>query len=136
MPAWACVERLAYHLVFNAPTPSNNVIKGMHFHAYKNDRRKWSQAVLAAVGGERPAEPLELSGLVVVRGSAGSLDWDNAYGGLKPLLDSLVMASNRNPDGLGLIRDDNPGAMPCPPHLVQVSAKQGEGFTEVFVFAL
>lgn len=50
-------------------------------------------------------------------------DWDGLYGGLKPLLDCLVVPSQRNPHGLGIIEDDNPSCvlslvarpMPAPP---------------------
>ena len=45
-------------------------------------------------------------------------------------------ASARNPDGLGLIVDDNPMAMPVAPELWQVKAKRGAGYTECFVYEL
>lgn len=46
--------------------------------------------------------------LLVVRKSLRLLDWDNAYGGLKPILDCLTLPGPRNPDGLGWIVDDAP----------------------------
>lgn len=56
-----------------------------------------------------PAPPVGRSALEIERYCAGSLDWDNPYGGLKPLLDYLVAHSAGNPDGRGLIQDDSPG---------------------------
>ena len=108
----------------------------MHFHAYKGLRRQWKCRVLAAIGGVRPTLPVERSAIVVVRHCAGYLDWDNALGGLKPLLDCLVMPSVRNPDGLGLIRDDNPVSMPVPPYMQQVKAKRGEGHTQILIYEI
>lgn len=67
--------------------------------------------------------------------AGGSLDWDNAFGELKPLLDCLLQAGARNTDGLGLIQDDNPKAMPLPPALTQHSAKPGHVRTVVRVYA-
>jgi hypothetical protein len=89
---------------------------------------------LQALGSTRPEKPIEHSLLVIRRHCAGFLDWDNALGGLKPILDCLVAATDRNPDGLGLVRDDNPRSMPYPPFMQQVKAKRGEGYTEILVF--
>ena len=88
-----------------------------------------------ALGGRRPAEPLKTSFLVVTRQCAGTgLDWDNAYGGLKPLLDCLVSPSARNPDGLGLIQDDSPAHMPFPPFMRQIPGKKSQSQTLVEIF--
>lgn len=123
-----------FELTLPQATPSNNTVKNMHFRAYKKLREEFRALVLEALGGELPAEPIELSSLEVVRYSAGSLDWDNAFGGLKPLLDCLVMPSARNPDGIGLIRDDNPKAMPEAPRMRQLQAKKGQGRTVVRIY--
>lgn len=126
-------------LTFSVPieTPSNNVIKGMHFHVYKNLRRQWKKLVTEAVDCERMELPIKKAFLVIERHCAGGgLDWDNAYGGLKPLLDCLVVPSARNPDGLGIILDDNPKAMPIPPYVKQCQAKPGFGKTVVFIYEL
>ncbi len=121
-------------------TPSNNVIKGLHYRVYQKTRQAWRARVadaLLTAGYQLPAIPLARSHLEIERYSAGGgLDWDNAYGGLKPLLDCLVMPSAKNPDGLGLIADDNPKAMPLPPALTQHPAKRGEGRTVVRVYPL
>jgi hypothetical protein len=115
-------------------TPSNNVIKDLHFQAYKKLRQAYAAKVLAALGGRSPAAHVEVAGIFIARHSVGSLDWDNAYGGLKPLLDCLVAPSARNPSGLGILLDDKPANMPEPPYVRQLKAKRGEGYTEVFVF--
>jgi hypothetical protein len=92
--------------------------------------------VLEALKGVRPRQPIERSLIRLIRHSAGLLDWDNAFGGVKPLFDCLVSASARNPDGLALVRDDNPMAMPFPPHMTQVKCGRGEGRTEVLIYEL
>ena len=92
--------------------------------------------MLAAIGGKAPAAPIARSALEIERYCAGSLDWDNAYGGLKPLLDCLVVPSARNPDGLGLIEDDSPKCMPEAPRVFQLSAKRGAGYAVVRIYAI
>lgn len=119
-------------------TPSNNAIKGMHFRAYKTLRQRWwdwwrlGSGRLGMEGVRRLRVHLEIE-----RYSAGGgLDWDNAYGGLKPLLDCLVAPSARNSDGLGLILDDNPRAMPSAPRLTQHAAARGQGRTVLRIFSI
>lgn len=123
-----------YHFMLEDPSPSNNSIREMHPHAYKHMRRAWRMRMLVALAGA-PRNPVDKALLQVCRHSAGQLDWDNAYGGLKPLLDCLVVASPRNPDGLGLITDDSPAHMPFPPIIRQMPAKRGAGQTIISVFA-
>jgi len=138
-PAAPSPGALVVTLHLQETTPSNNTVKGMHFRKYKTTREEWRarvEAALTAAGYELPAVPLARSHLEIERYSAGGgLDWDNAYGGLKPLLDCLVSASARNPDGLGVIADDNPTAMPRAPTLTQHPAKRGDGRTVVRVYA-
>lgn len=128
---------LRYSLFLPMETPSNNVLKGMHFHMYKKVRRDWRFLVQAALVGQPKFEPISNAFLAINRCcSGGGLDWDNAYGGLKPLLDCLVVATPRNPDGLGLLVDDNPRNMPMPPYLTQGSAKPSKGFTKLFIYEI
>ncbi|GJI97018.1 hypothetical protein RugamoR57_37360 [Duganella caerulea] len=127
---------LVFTLTLPDATPSNNVIKQLHYRVYKKLREQWRAWVLEQLGGVLPAVPLELSDMEIERHSAGLLDWDNVYGGLKPLLDCLVCASDRNPDGLGLIRDDNPKNMPSAPAVTQLPAKRGAGRTVVRIYDL
>ena len=89
-----------------------------------------------ALYGSKPVSPLQQAALVVERHCAGELDWDNAYGGLKPLLDCLVRKTSRNPDGLGIVVDDSPRHMPYPPFVQQVPAKRGEGKTVIAIYDL
>lgn len=127
---------LRHTLVFSESSPSNNVIKGMHPQVYKQLRNKWRGYVKAQVP-EGTLTPIEQSFLIIERFSAGSgLDWDNAYGGLKPILDCLVRPSVRNPDGVGLIVDDNASNMPFPPYVLQHSAKKGEGKLIIRVYEI
>lgn len=128
---------LRFSLCIPVETPSNNTLKGLHFHTYKNMRRQWRMEVLVALKGARPLKPIARAFLRITRECAGGgLDWDNAYGGLKPLLDCLVSPSPKNPDGLGLIEDDNPKNMPYPPLVKQVSGKRGKGSTVLEIFEL
>lgn len=135
--AWPDLSQLkpAYRFELDEATPSNNVIKNLHFQVYRNLRNSWAWKVKAAVGQE--IKTVELAWLAITRFSAGSgLDWDNAYGGLKPLLDCLVVGTAKNPSGLGLIRDDSPKCMPFPPLLRQEGAKRGQSRTLVEIFDL
>ena len=135
--SWKVGAVLRYSLELPEETPSNNVIKGLHFHAYKHLRRHWRDQVWVALNGKLPKTPVEQAFLAVTRECAGGgLDWDNAYGGLKPLLDCLVAASTRNPDGLGLIVDDSPKNMPVPPYVRQLPAKPGQGRTSLLIYEL
>lgn len=138
VPPWCRPEELAYSFMLPLPTPSNNVIKGMHWMAYRNLRRTWRLKVLArALAGKKPAQPIERAALLILRHCSGQLDWDNALGGLKPLLDCLVTCKAKvNPDGLGFIVDDNPDNMPYPPFMQQLPAPRDQGFTEVFIYRL
>lgn len=133
-PEWA-----TFQFKLDTATPSVNEIRSMHYQAYRKLRHSYQTLVwagLVGAGQRLPATPLQQVGLYVERGSAGFLDWDNAYGGLKPLLDCLVTQTARNPDGLGLIQDDSPRHMPEPPYLRQVVAPRNKGFTVVRIFDL
>ena len=129
---------LIYELELPWETPSNNKIKGMNHFAYKRLRENWRMAVMAALGGSRfhDLPPLSPVAIEIDRYSKGPLlDWDNAYGGLKPLLDCLVMKSRQNPDGLGLIVDDSPRHVPEPPKLRQVRIRSGQNRTILRIYA-
>lgn len=129
--------KLVLQLDLPEATPSNNVIKGMHFRAYKKLRESWQWMVQGAIleAGYASPGPLQRAYIQVDRYSAGGgLDWDNAYGGLKPLMDCLVQASERNPNGLGIILDDSPAHIPEPPYIAQHPAKRGEGRTVLRVY--
>jgi len=133
---WGVPGRLRYRLRIEEQTPSLNEIREMHFHAYRRLRFRFRNRVLEALESKRPEAPLPCALVEVRRYCAGSLDWDNALGGLKPLLDCLVEPTKRNPDGLSLIRDDSPRSMPLPPFMWQLPAPRGKGWTEVFIYEL
>lgn len=135
LPTWCDPSRLVLCLLLDEASPSNNTIKGLHFHAYKKLRVSMAAKVKQALGSTE-APQLPQSALYIVRRSAGSLDWDNAIGGLKPILDCLVRPSDRNPNGLHIIEDDKPRNMPFPPMMKQLPAKKGQGSTEIYVFAV
>lgn len=128
--------QLVLTLELDEATPSNNVIKGMHFRVYQKERRNWRGRVFEAANKAGwSGSMVERCYLHVQRYSAGAgLDWDNAYGGLKPVLDCLVSPSARNPDGIGIIKDDNPSSMPLPPFLQQFPGKRGAGRTVITVY--
>lgn len=128
---------LAMTLELDEETPSNNVIKNMHHFEYRKLRQRWALRVLVALGGRKPRQPISRAFLCIRRECAGEgLDWDNAYGGLKPLLDCLVTPTKRNPDGLGVLSDDKIRNMPYPPFVEQTKGVRGEGRTTVQVYAL
>jgi hypothetical protein len=133
LSGWCVRERLAMHLRFDRQSPSNNEIKGMHHFVYRDLRQEWSLEVRAALG-KRVAPKLTRAGLVLVRRCVGLLDWDNAYGGMKPILDCLVMRTDRNPSGWGIVADDSPRHIPSPPLLFQLPAKVGRGSLDILVF--
>ena len=135
LPTWCDPSRLAFVLHLDEASPSNNTLKGMHRFEYKKLREGFAVKVRGALAGRQPLQ-LAWSALYVVRRSAGHLDWDNALGGLKPILDCLVAPSARNPSGLHIIQDDNPDAMPHPPYMRQLPAKRGQGSTQVYIFAV
>jgi hypothetical protein len=126
--------RLVYTLNLPEPTPSNNELRGMHYRVYKKTREEWRDRVAAAVPS-LPAKPLQKAFIEVERYcGTGGLDWDNVYGGLKPLLDCLVAQSAKNPDGLGFIQDDGPKFIPVRPDVTQHPAKRGAGRTVVRIY--
>jgi len=88
-------------------TPTLNLIKKMHWQPYARLRKHWCILVLEALHGERPKNPIQKCEIYIERHGSRSLDWDNLYGGFKPLLDCLVVATSANPSGLGIIQDDN-----------------------------
>lgn len=87
---------------------------------------------LVKSGQRRPREPLNRCHVEIVRGSSQLPDWDGLYGGLKPLLDSFVKPTQRNPHGLGLIEDDNPNCV-LSLSARAVKTRRGEGYTRVFI---
>ena len=137
VPYWCHGKTLVHSFELPEPSPSNNIIKELHYHAYRQLRLMWKIKMLSkGFPNGRPERPIEKAALVIGRRCAGQLDWDNAYGGLKPLLDCLVQRTKRNPDGLGVVVDDSPRNMPYPPFVQQLPAKRGDGSTHILIFDL
>ena len=80
----------------------------MHFTEYRRYRKTLAHQVRAALP-DIPTIPFRFAHIVITRHSGKMPDFDNLYGGLKPLLDTLVTTQGRrHPDGLGLVLDDTP----------------------------
>ena len=56
---------MAWLVARKKPSPPNNAINGVHFHAYKKLRNGWRASVLAAIGGKVPATPIAKSALEI-----------------------------------------------------------------------
>lgn len=100
------------------PTPTLNQWQRMHWA----QRRKLCErfAWLLKLGNpKKQGKEISHCQIVIYRMSPGARpDWDNLYGGFKPLLDCLVMPTKSHPHGLGWIVDDNPA---CIDQLIGVS---------------
>lgn len=128
-----------FSLTLPRATPSLNEVRAMHHQVYRKLRQGFRDELFVqrVQHGWQRVPPLTRVALYIERGhSGGGLDWDNAFGGLKPLLDCLVLPTTKNPDGLGFIVDDSPEHIPHAPDLVQKSVAQGKSYTEIRVFDL
>lgn len=94
-------------LTMAEPTPTLNQWQRMHWARRKRviERFAW----LISVANKNEFAPMKKCTLTIDRYMPGtSPDWDNLYGGVKPLIDCLVVCSKSHPYGLGYIADDNP----------------------------
>lgn len=89
------------------PTILLNAWQRLHWQARRRHTTELAKEVLAAIG-HKPSVPIQRCRIEIERHSTRFPDWDGLYGGLKPLLDCLVVARQNNPHGLGIILDDNP----------------------------
>lgn len=106
-------ESLAFTLAGYAYPLLNEVLR-MHWSERRRHMRALSWRVYEALrlDGAWGAKPLARVTVRITRASHGQLpDWDGLYGGAKHLMDTLVVATQVNPWGLGVIVDDNPGAV-------------------------
>jgi hypothetical protein len=110
------------------PTPTLNEWQRMHWAKRGRVAKGFAWMVRAALGPIK-VKPMQKCKVRIERHSAGTPDTDGLYGGLKPLLDCLVVCTKRNPHGLGLVQDDNPGCMQL--EAVSVKCKQKEGKTVI-----
>lgn len=90
-------------------TPSLNTLMRMHWAKRRRQARTFAQ-LLHYHSGYRPGAegPMERCRLVVERRGAKLLDADNLEGGVKPLVDAMLLPGRRHPYGLGWLRDDGP----------------------------
>jgi len=110
------------------PTPTLNVWQRYHWKKRRRVAKGFAWMVREAIGaGKR--EPFNKCRVYIERHGAGVPDTDGLYGGAKVLIDCLVVCTQRNPHGLGLIRDDSPDCMEL--KVVSVKCKRGEGKTVV-----
>jgi hypothetical protein len=96
-----------YTITIPAILPSLNVQRRMHYAEYAKMRRSWSWQVWAALNGKMPDMPLPFARITITRSAPKLLDFDNYVGAQKPLIDILRPVSEHNPNGLGLIEDDD-----------------------------
>jgi hypothetical protein len=103
------------------PTILLNQWQRMHWTKRKkyHEDLYWKIRIALKEEGYSPAVPLEtpmaMCKIEIDRYSDGKADWDGMLGGLKPLFDTLVVKSTKNPLGLGIIEDDNPDCiLQCP----------------------
>lgn len=106
--------------------PSLNTLRKMHFQQYRTLRQHWSQNF-----GRNPDPPLARAWLSIETWRPRWVDWDNYYGGLKPLLDCLSTARQSNPDGQGWILDDKPSCL-AQPRVYQQIGIRPDGIKTVF----
>ena len=76
-------------------------------------RRAYAAALSAEIAAATPnlpagAKPMQRARVTVTRYSLGEPDHDGLVGGAKWLVDSLLVRSERHPNGLGFLADDSP----------------------------
>lgn len=101
------VEGDVIHICIPEKTPTLNKWQRMHFRVKEREVKKFAMYLLGATAGKF-SKPIKKCTMHVKRYSSRTPDWDNLYGGLKPLLDAMVVPTSRNPNGIGIIEDDNP----------------------------
>lgn len=116
-------------------TPTLNVWQRMHFRAKKRLMERYRMLVRMAIGKRWGEPPIERCVVRIERHHDRMPDWDGLYGGVKGLLDVLVVQSTRHPLGLGIIRDDSPKVIV---ELVvrHIKSKQCDRKTVVSIFPL
>lgn len=115
------------------PTPLLNTYLRMHWQKRRRIAKAFAWMVREAVG-PITGEPMQRCKVRIERHSAGVPDTDGLVGGMKCLIDCLVVCTKRNPLGLGLIQDDNPGCMEL--EAVSVKCKRKEGKTVIEISEL
>ncbi|NHN85784.1 hypothetical protein GOB93_14200 [Acetobacter musti] len=102
------------HFTLPEPTPLLNTQLRKHFRQRSKAKIALARQIIAILGPDRPAEPMQKARVTVTRFSCGLPDYDNLYGGVKDALDVLTTPAAqangkvRNKYGIGLIVDDSP----------------------------
>ena len=109
--------------------PSGNELLRMHFRARKAAMEAIGWEVLAQIsrqpGYASGRDPMRRCALEIAWASPAFYDWDGMFSGLKPVLDTLVRRSGRNPCGLGLIVDDSPRCIVSQPRITPIETGRG-----------
>jgi len=95
-------------------SPSLNRLLRLHWAERRQIGRQWAEALhvlVRATNQQLPAIVLERCRIGIERQASPALDLDNLVGGVKPLIDALLVASARHPYGLGILRDDASGRL-------------------------
>lgn len=103
------------------PLPSLNELMRTNKFKYKAEREALAWEVVAMIGRQRPAKPIERAELIIHRHSVGTLDDDNLKSCRKALTDVLQPPSKRHPNGLGVIVGDDPAHLKAEVHQVRVN---------------
>ena len=136
LPGWARETSLVWGVRLSQPTPSSGALERLTASQRAALRRQWRDLLLAQAPPP-PEKAFAKVGLVIVRKASRLVNWDNAFGGLKPLMDCLVIRKLQHPDGLGYLFDDHPGSgMPHPPALAQQLVSKADESTLLFLFDL
>ncbi|WP_431860078.1 hypothetical protein [Azospirillum sp.] len=104
----------------SAPTKLLNQLLRMHWSKRRKHQQALSWEVKILTSGKRPAVPFARAKVRVERHSLREPDVDGMIGGFKHLLDCLLPHSDRHPNGLGIIADDNPRCLQLEPVSVLV----------------
>ncbi len=123
---------MAYHLDLDAPTILLNKWQRMN----RWDRKVYQDELCWLVRAARipPKSPIHRARIHVIRGNPPPApDHDGLMGGLKTLIDILCCRRERNPRGLGFIKDDAPLFLDSLTAESMIT-KRGQGFTTVEIW--
>lgn len=93
------------------PTPLLNQLIRMHWRARGIYQRSISSEIARLVPDVPGRAPFPKARVTVIRYSVQDPDIDGLIGGLKLMIDTLLVRSERHKDGLGFIVDDSPDHM-------------------------
>jgi hypothetical protein len=103
----SCIPDRIEFVLQRAFKPLNELLR-MHW----SDRTRYAAGLSAHIAlltrHIPPGTPMLRARLTVTRYGMRLPDKDGLYGGAKPLIDALLVISERHPHGLGFIADDGP----------------------------